>query len=178
MNVTRQIHLGGVAIGGGAPVVVQSMTSTPAGDARATLEQVRALAAAGSELVRVSLPSDTDTDAFAEVVHHAPVPIIADIHFDWRLALAALERGAAAVRINPGTIGSDAHVHEIVRAAAAQGAVIRIGVNSGSLPRELRHPGRDQTDRRAGRSRPALRGPVRGLGIFQLQAVSEELERA
>ncbi len=139
MNVTRQIHLGGVAIGGGAPVVVQSMTSTPAGDARATLEQVRALAAAGSELVRVSLPSDTDTDAFAEVVHHAPVPIIADIHFDWRLALAALERGAAAVRINPGTIGSDVHVHEIVRAAAAQGAVIRIGVNSGSLPRELRN---------------------------------------
>ena len=138
MNVTRQIHVGGVAIGGGAPVVVQSMTSTPAGDARATLEQVRALAAAGSELVRVSLPTDSDTEAFAQVARHASVPIIADIHFDWRLALAALERGAAGVRVNPGTIGSDAHVHEIVRAAAAHGAAIRIGVNSGSLPRELR----------------------------------------
>jgi (E)-4-hydroxy-3-methylbut-2-enyl-diphosphate synthase len=135
---SRQIHVGGVAIGGGAPVVVQSMTNTRSGDARATLEQVHALAAAGSELVRVSLPAATDTDAFAEVVRHAPVPIIADIHFDWRLALAALERGAAGVRINPGTIGSDTHVREIVRAAAAHGAAIRIGVNSGSLPRELR----------------------------------------
>jgi len=117
---------------------VQSMTNTPTGDAAATLEQVRALAAAGSELVRVSLPAAADTEAFAEVVRHAPVPIIADIHFDWRLAMAALERGAAAVRINPGTIGSDRRVREIVRAAADHGSAIRIGVNSGSLPRELR----------------------------------------
>ena len=138
MSDKRQIHVGGVAIGGGAPVVVQSMTNVPAGDARATLGQVRALAAAGSELVRVSLPSAADTEAFAEVVRHAPLPIIADIHFDWRLALVALESGAAGVRINPGTIGSDAHVREIVRAAAERGAAIRIGVNSGSLPRELR----------------------------------------
>ncbi len=134
----RQISVGGVAVGGGAPIVVQSMVNTPTGDAGATLEQVRALAAAGSELVRVSLPAAADTDAFAEIVRHAPVPIVADIHFDWRLALAALACGAAAVRINPGTIGSDAHVREIVQAAAEQGAAIRIGVNSGSLPRELR----------------------------------------
>ena len=138
MASTRQIAVGGVAVGGGAPVVVQSMTNTPTGDAAATLEQVRALAAAGSELVRVSLPAAADVEAFAEVVRHAPVPIIADIHFDWRLAMAALERGAAAVRINPGTIGSDTRVREIVRAAADHGAAIRIGVNSGSLPRELR----------------------------------------
>jgi len=138
MSDTRQIHVGGVAIGGGAPVVVQSMTNAPAGDARATLAQVHALAAAGSELVRVSLPTAADTKAFAEVVRHAPVPIIADIHYDWRLALVALESGAAAVRINPGTIGNDLHVREIVRAAAEHGAAIRIGVNSGSLPRELR----------------------------------------
>jgi len=138
MASTRQIHVGGVPIGGGAPVVVQSMTNTPTGDSRATLEQIRALAAAGSELVRVSLPAVADTTAFAEIVRRAPVPIVADIHFDWRLALAALDRGAAGVRINPGTIGSDAHVGEIVRAAGAQGAAIRIGVNSGSLPRELR----------------------------------------
>ncbi len=115
MASKRQIRVGGVTVGGGAPVVVQSMTNTPTGDAAATLEQVRALAAAGSELVRVTLPAAADAEAFAEVVRHAPVPIIADIHFDWRLAIAALERGAAAVRINPGTIGSDDHVREIVR---------------------------------------------------------------
>ena len=138
MSSKRQIHVGGVPVGGGAPVVVQSMTNTPTGDAGATLAQVRALAAAGSELVRVSLPAAADTAAFAEIVQHAPVPIVADIHFDWRLAQAALDCGAAAVRINPGTIGSDAHVREVVRAAAGHGAAIRIGVNSGSLPRDLR----------------------------------------
>ena len=125
-------------MGGGAPVVVQSMTNTATGDAAATLAQVRALAAAGCELVRVSLPAAADVDAFAEVVSHAPVPIVADIHFDWRLALAAIERGAACVRINPGTIGSDEHVRAVVQAAAAHGAALRIGVNSGSLPRDLR----------------------------------------
>ncbi len=134
----RQIDVGGVPVGGGAPVVVQSMTNTPTGDAGATLAQIRALAAAGSELVRVSLPAAADGAAFAEIVRRAPVPIVADIHFDWRLAQAALAAGAAGVRINPGTIGSDAHVAEIVRAAGAHGAAIRIGVNSGSLPRELR----------------------------------------
>jgi (E)-4-hydroxy-3-methylbut-2-enyl-diphosphate synthase len=130
--------VGGVPVGGGAPVVVQSMTNTPTGDAAATLAQVGALAAAGSELVRVALPAAADVEAFARVVRHAPVPIVADIHYDWRLALAALDHGAAAVRINPGTIGSDAHVHAIVRAAAARGAAVRIGVNSGSLPRDMR----------------------------------------
>jgi (E)-4-hydroxy-3-methylbut-2-enyl-diphosphate synthase len=134
----RQIRVGDVAVGGGAPVVVQSMTSTPTADAGATLAQVRALAAAGSELVRVALPAAADADAFAEVVHHSPVPIVADIHFDWRLAVVALELGAAAVRINPGTIGNDDHVREIVEAAGERDAAIRIGVNSGSLPRELR----------------------------------------
>ncbi len=138
MGSARQIRVGGVPVGGGAPIVVQSMTNTPSADAPATLAQVRALAAAGSELVRVSLPAAADAKAFAEVVHHAPVPIIADIHFDWRLARVALELGAAAVRINPGTIGSDVHVREIVDVAAERGAAIRIGVNSGSLPRELR----------------------------------------
>ena len=138
MSSLRQISVGGVPVGGGAPVVVQSMTNTPSGDAAATLTQVGALAAAGCELVRISLPAAADVPAFAEVVRHAPVPIIADIHFDWRLAIAALEQGASAVRINPGTIGSDAHVREIVTAAHEHGAVIRIGVNSGSLPRDLR----------------------------------------
>ena len=138
MSSPRQISVGGVLVGGGAPVVVQSMTNTPTGDAAATLAQVGALAAAGCELVRISLPAAADAPAFAEVVRHAPVPIIADIHFDWRLAIAALERGAAAVRINPGTIGSDKRVREIVAVAQEHEAAIRIGVNAGSLPRDLR----------------------------------------
>jgi (E)-4-hydroxy-3-methylbut-2-enyl-diphosphate synthase len=143
----RQIHVASVAIGGGAPVVVQSMTCTRTGDAAATLAQVHALAAAGCEIVRVSLPTAEETGAFAEVVAHAPVPIIADIHFDWRLALAAITAGAHGIRINPGTI-AEKHVRDIVRAAAeprvrGQGGAqlpvaIRIGVNQGSLPRALR----------------------------------------
>jgi (E)-4-hydroxy-3-methylbut-2-enyl-diphosphate synthase len=154
--------VGGVAVGGGAPVSVQSMTCTHTGDADATLAQVRALANAGCELVRVSLPTAEETAAFAAVVRRAPVPVIADIHYDWRLALAAIEAGAAAIRINPGTM-AEKHVHDIVRAAAearvpagpADAAVsgeeagvseaeaevpvvIRIGVNAGSLPKDLR----------------------------------------
>jgi (E)-4-hydroxy-3-methylbut-2-enyl-diphosphate synthase len=155
MSSVRQIHVGAVAVGGGAPVVVQSMTNTPTADATATLEQVGALAAAGSELVRVTLPAAADVDAFAEVVRHAPVPIVADIHFDWRLARAALEAGAAAVRINPGTIGNDAHVRAVVEAAGQHGAAIRIGVNSGSLPRDLR--GLAATDPTAALVEAALR---------------------
>ena len=123
-------------------MVVQSMTNTTTGDAAATLDQVQRLVAAGCELVRVALPSADEVDAFAEVVDHAPVPIVADIHFDWRLAIAALERGAAGVRINPGTIGSDEHVRAIVDEARARGAALRIGVNSGSLPKDLRERAR------------------------------------
>ena len=159
MASSRQIHVGPVAVGGGAPVVVQSMTGTRTGDAAATLAQVHALAAAGCEIVRVSLPTADEVPAFAQIVERAPVPIIADIHFDWRLALAAIAAGVQGVRINPGTIG-EKHVREIVRAAAearvsrapagrftaatesVAGAsvpvVIRIGVNQGSLPRKLR----------------------------------------
>ena len=158
--------LGPVPVGGGAPVAVQSMTCTRTGDAVATLAQVRALVAAGCELVRVSLPASEEVPAFARVVREAsasalggvPVPIIADIHYDWRLALAAIEAGAAGIRINPGTM-AEKHVREIVSAAsearvsaggggeagaaapagpAAVPVAIRIGVNAGSLPRDLR----------------------------------------
>ncbi|HQG04256.1 MAG TPA: flavodoxin-dependent (E)-4-hydroxy-3-methylbut-2-enyl-diphosphate synthase [Thermoleophilia bacterium] len=150
MSSARQISVGGVKVGGGAPVVVQSMTCTHTGDAEATLTQARALAAAGCELVRVSLPTAGETDAFARVVREAPAPIIADIHYDWRLALAAIECGAAGVRVNPGTLG-EKHLREVVRAAAERDLVfggggreipgpvaMRIGVNAGSLPRRLR----------------------------------------
>ncbi len=140
---TRQIDVGGVTVGGDAPVRVQSMTCTRTGDAEATLAQVRALADAGCELVRVSLPAADDAEAFGRVVAEAPVPIVADIHFDRRLALAALGQGAAGIRINPGTIGEQ-HVNEVVEAAGQAGAAIRIGVNQGSLPRALR--GRAERD--------------------------------
>jgi len=153
VSSSRRIMVGTVPVGGGAPVSVQSMTCTHTGDAEATLAQVRALADAGCELVRISLPTAEEAAAFAGVVREAPVPVIADIHYDWRLALAAIEAGAAAVRINPGTM-AEKHVHEIVRAAAdarvpassgeAAGSgeeapvAIRIGVNAGSLPKDLR----------------------------------------
>jgi (E)-4-hydroxy-3-methylbut-2-enyl-diphosphate synthase len=140
--------VGAVPVGGGAPVAVQSMTCTRTGDAEATLAQVRALVAAGCEIVRVSLPSAEEAPAFARVVREARAPIIADVHYDWRLALAAIEAGAAGVRINPGTMG-EKYVREIIRAAAearvsagsgedAVPVAIRIGVNAGSLPRDLR----------------------------------------
>ena len=141
---TRQIHVGPVAVGGGTPVVVQSMTSTPTGDERATLDQIVRLAAAGCEVVRVSLPSVDEQEAFAHIVEHSPLPVIADIHFDYRLALMALERGAAGVRVNPGTIGPQRVVRQIVEKAARHGAAVRIGVNSGSLPRALRELARAQ----------------------------------
>jgi (E)-4-hydroxy-3-methylbut-2-enyl-diphosphate synthase len=132
--------VGCVPVGGGAPVAVQSMTCTRTGDAAATLAQVRALVAAGCELVRVSLPTAEEAPAFARLVREAPAPIIADIHYDWRLALAAIDAGAAGIRINPGTM-AEKHVREIVRAAAGPASApvaIRIGVNAGSLPRDLR----------------------------------------
>ena len=137
MSSARQIMLGLVPVGGGAPVAVQSMTCTRTGDSQATLAQVRALADAGCELVRVSLPEADDVEAFGRVVRASPVPIIADVHYDWHLALAAIEADAAGIRINPGTM-AEKHVREIVRAAAGAGVVIRIGVNAGSLPRDLR----------------------------------------
>lgn len=117
---------------------VQSMTCTPTRDAKATLAQIGVLAAAGCEIVRVAVPDAESTEAFAAIVKGSPLPVIADIHFDWRLATAALEAGAAGVRINPGTIGSQRHVHAIAKLAEEREAVVRIGVNAGSLPRRLR----------------------------------------
>jgi (E)-4-hydroxy-3-methylbut-2-enyl-diphosphate synthase len=138
MTSVRQIHVGGVALGGGAPVRVQSMTSTPTHDCEATLDQIRRLAAAGCEIVRVAVPGVDDAAALRAIVAGSPLPVIADIHFDWRLALAALDSGVAGVRINPGTIGRRDRVRRVVEQAAAQDAVVRIGVNTGSLPRSLR----------------------------------------
>ena len=138
MASARRIHVGAVPVGGGAPVSVQSMTCTRTSDAARTLKQIRRLTLAGCEIVRVALPDAESADGFGAVVEGSPLPVIADIHFDWRLALAALDAGAAGVRVNPGTIGSEPHVREIVRVAAERRAAVRIGVNAGSLPRGLR----------------------------------------
>jgi (E)-4-hydroxy-3-methylbut-2-enyl-diphosphate synthase len=134
----RQIEVGGIAIGGGAPVSVQSMTTTKTHDVAATLEQIGQLREAGVDIVRVAVPGIPDADALPAIVAGAGLPIIADIHFNASLALRALETGVAAVRINPGNIGGPDKVEAVVRKAQATGTPLRIGANSGSLPEHLR----------------------------------------
>jgi (E)-4-hydroxy-3-methylbut-2-enyl-diphosphate synthase len=133
----RQIDVGGVKIGGGAPVAVQSMTKTETADYDATLKQVRAIADAGADLVRVAVPRDRDVDALKRLVVESPIPVIADIHFNHTLALKAIDAGAHCVRLNPGNIGGPDKVAEVAKKATAAGVPMRIGVNSGSLPKHL-----------------------------------------
>lgn len=134
---TRIIELGGVSIGGDHPIRVQSMTNTDTRDVDATLAQIRQLAEAGSEFVRLAVPDARAARALPQIRAGAPVPLIADIHFDHRLALQALEAGVQGLRINPGNIGVRANVNRVVDAAKAHGVCIRIGVNGGSLEKEL-----------------------------------------
>lgn len=134
---TRQIQVGNVAVGGGAPVAVQSMCSTDTRDVAATLAQIEALAAAGCEIVRCAVPDEEAARAMAEIRQGCPMPLVADIHFDYRLALLALESGVDALRLNPGNIGERWKVEEVVRACAERRVPIRIGVNGGSLEKEL-----------------------------------------
>jgi (E)-4-hydroxy-3-methylbut-2-enyl-diphosphate synthase len=129
--------VGGVKIGGGAPVAVQSMTKTETADYDATLTQVRAIADAGADLVRVAVPREKDVDALKRLVVESPIPVIADIHFNHTLALKAIDAGAHCVRLNPGNIGGPDKVAEVAKKATAAGVPIRIGVNSGSLPKHL-----------------------------------------
>jgi len=137
MPSERQISVGGVAIGGGAPVVVQSMTLTKTHDVPATTAQIADLASAGCEIVRVAVPKLEDAEALPRIVRLSPIPVIADIHFNASLALRAIEAGVAAVRINPGNIGGPEKVAQVVRAAKQAGIPMRIGANSGSLPKHL-----------------------------------------
>ena len=130
---TRRIQVGPVPIGDGAPVAVQSMTTTQTADVAATLAQIRALAAEGADVVRVAVPDADAAAALADIVRGSPVPLVSDIHFDYRLALAALEAGIHCVRLNPGNIGNPARVREVVKAARERNVPIRIGVNAGSL---------------------------------------------
>jgi (E)-4-hydroxy-3-methylbut-2-enyl-diphosphate synthase len=137
MASERQIRVGGVPIGGGAPVVVQTMTKTETANLPATMEQIRKVAEAGADIVRVAVPRDDDVEALRTIVRDSPIPVIADIHFNHTLALKALEAGAHAVRINPGNIGGPDKVAEVVAKAKETRTPMHIGVNSGSLPKHL-----------------------------------------
>ena len=129
--------MGGVKIGGGAPVAVQSMTKTETADYEATMRQIRAIADAGADLVRVAVPRDDDVKALERIVVESPIPVIADIHFNHTLALKAIDAGAHCIRLNPGNIGGREKVAEVAEKANAKGVPMRIGVNSGSLPKHL-----------------------------------------
>jgi (E)-4-hydroxy-3-methylbut-2-enyl-diphosphate synthase len=133
----RQIDVGGVKIGGGAPVAVQSMTKTETADFDATMRQIHAIADAGADLVRCAVPRDDDVRALERIVRESPIPVIADIHFNHTLALKAIDAGAHCIRINPGNIGGHEKTGQVVDRARAAGVPMRVGVNSGSLPKHL-----------------------------------------
>ena len=135
--MTKQIMVGGVPIGGGAPVTIQSMTNTRTDDVEATLHQIRTLAAAGCEIIRVAVPDMAAAKAVGKIKEGSPIPVVVDIHFDYKLALEAIAAEADKVRINPGNIGGADHVKAVAQACARRGVPIRIGVNGGSLEKPL-----------------------------------------
>jgi (E)-4-hydroxy-3-methylbut-2-enyl-diphosphate synthase len=134
---SKQIFIGNVAIGGDAPIVVQTMTNTKTVDAQATIRQVNECHEVGAELIRISVPDQESSEALAKIIPHCPVPIIADIHFHYRRAIESAIAGAKCLRINPGNIGSDDKVREVIKAAKDYGCSIRIGVNAGSLENDI-----------------------------------------
>ena len=135
--MTKQIHVGSVAVGGGAPVSIQSMLNTRTTDVEGSLRQLRALAAAGCQIARLAVPDMDAAKGFAEIASASPLPLVADIHFDYRLAIAAAEGGAAKIRINPGNIGGEERVRAVVDACREKKIPIRSGVNGGSLDKRL-----------------------------------------
>ncbi|MEM6618454.1 MAG: flavodoxin-dependent (E)-4-hydroxy-3-methylbut-2-enyl-diphosphate synthase, partial [Pseudomonadota bacterium] len=134
---SRQIMVGRVPVGGGAPISVQTMTNTLTTDVKATLEQINAAAEVGADIVRVSVPDEASANAMKEICRESPVPLVADIHFHYKRGIEAAEAGAACLRINPGNIGKADRVAEVIKAARDHGCSIRIGVNAGSLERHL-----------------------------------------
>ena len=136
-KVTKTIQIGDRVIGGGNPILIQSMTNTRTEDVKATVAQILRLQNAGCEIVRCTVPTMEAAKALSKIKKQVDIPVVADIHFDYRLAVAAIENGADKIRINPGNIGSKERVQAVVDAAAARGVPIRVGVNSGSLEKEL-----------------------------------------
>src|SRR3954463_13063856 len=137
MASKRSVTVGGVQIGGGAPVVVQTMTKTETANLQATMDQIRRVADAGADIVRVAVPREKDIEALTTIVVESPIPVIADIHFNHTLALKAIDAGADCIRLNPGNIGGPEKVAEVAERATAKNVPMRIGVNSGSLPKHL-----------------------------------------
>ena len=135
--MTKEIQVGGVTIGGGAPVSIQSMLNTKTTDVEGSLRQIKALATAGCQIARLAVPDMDAAKGFAEIAKESPLPLVADIHFDYRLAIAAAEGGAAKIRINPGNIGGEDRVKAVVEACKDKKIPIRIGVNGGSLDKKL-----------------------------------------
>jgi (E)-4-hydroxy-3-methylbut-2-enyl-diphosphate synthase len=155
-KLTKRIMLGDVAIGGGAPVSVQSMTNTDTRDVSATLAQIRELECAGCQIVRVAVPDSESADALGKIIAGTSLPVVADLHFDWRLAFLVMEQGVAGIRLNPGTIARKARVREIAAEAASRGVTVRVGVNSGSL--ERRHQSRGRKAEASSLAQSALEG--------------------
>src|ERR687886_440622 len=134
---SRRIHVGKVPVGGGAPITVQTMTNTLTTDVAGTVAQIKRAEAAGADIVRVSCPDQPSALALKDIVRQVDVPVVADIHFHYKRALEAADSGAACLRINPGNIGSEERVREVIAAARANGCAMRIGVNAGSLEKDL-----------------------------------------
>src|SRR5437588_7995823 len=136
-RLSKKIRVGWVDVGGDAPISIQSMTTTKTSDVNATLQQMASLVAAGVDIVRVAVPHREDAEALKTIAEHATVPVVADIHFQWKYAMAALEAGVYGLRINPGNIKYQDKVRLIAKEAKARGVPIRIGVNAGSLEKDL-----------------------------------------
>ena len=136
-KITKVIKVGNVSVGGNSPISVQSMTNTLTTDVKSTIKQIHSLEDAGAEIVRVSCPDELSTKALKEIVKHIDVPIVADIHFHYKRAIEAAKMGASCLRINPGNIGSNERVSEIIKAAKDNNCSLRIGVNAGSLEKNL-----------------------------------------
>lgn len=156
MKITKQIKIRDVLVGGGAPIAVQSMTNTDTRDAKATLAQIRALADAGCDIVRCAVPDMQAAEALREICAGSPLPVVADIHFDYHLALAAIESGVDKIRLNPGNIGGADRVQAVVKAAKERHLPIRIGVNSGSVEKHILEKFGGRRPRRWSRARSIM----------------------
>lgn len=165
---TRKVVYRGVAVGGGAPITIQSMTTCPTSDVKRVMREIRALARAGCELVRAAVKERADVDALPAICDGSPIPVIADVHFDYRLAVDAAAAGAAGLRINPGNIGGAHKVARVVEAAAKAGIPIRAGVNSGSIERDLRALLRKDPARALFASAVRSRKLIEGMGFCDL----------
>ena len=174
---SRQVRVGDVTIGGDAPIRVQSMTTTKTADINATLQQIASLVAAGVDIVRVAVPHWEDAEALTAIAAKSTVPVVADIHFQWKYAIAALEAGIQGLRINPGNIKYQDKVRLIAREAKARSVPIRIGVNAGSLEKDLlaKHGAPDGGGAR--RERAGRGADPRGGGLLRHQDLGQALER-